>query len=121
MSSTNLLAQSIQNNPLSFSNIKGKLIEICDEILPKFCDEKIMTQLKTEEKINQICNEIIKEVYLKYNGFKMVCVGYIIQKGNAPFFFDSNCLWDQKTDGIITSKYSTDEYNYFICLFVLSP
>ena len=113
--------QAAPTNLLSFASIKDKLIEICDEVLPKFCDEKLLNQLKPEDKINEICNEIIKEVYMKYNGFKMVCTGYIVQKGIAPFFFDSNCLSDQKTDGIITSKYENNEFNCLICLFVLSP
>lgn len=111
----------IPSNLLSFANIKDKLIEICNSALPKFCQEKLLDTLQPEKGINDICNSIISEVYKSFNGFKIVCAGYIIQKGNAPFFFDSNCLWDQKTDGIVTSKYDNSEYYCLICLFVLSP
>ena len=58
-----------------------------------------------QEYIDQICNEVIKDVYSQFNGFKLVCTGHLLGAGNAPFFFNSSLLWDKKTDYYVTSLY----------------
>lgn len=83
-------------------------------------EEKVSSG-KLDQKVNELCNEIIKDAYLKYNGYKIICVGYIVEKGDCPFFFDSNCLWDKKVDEVITLQHDNEKYHCLVCIFVLSP
>ena len=67
-------------------------------------------------------NEVIEEVYSQFNGFKLVCTGHLLGEGNAPFLFDSNCLWDRKTDYYVESIYHKEkEFYAYICLFIIAP
>ena len=76
-----------------------------------------------QEFIDQICNEVIKDVYSQFNGFKLVCTGHLFGKGNAAFFFNSYSLWDKKTDYYVTSLYTDKDETFYayICLFIIAP
>ena len=74
-----------------------------------------------QDNIDKICNEVIKEVNSIFNGLKLVCTGHLVGEGNAPFFFNSNLLWDKKTDYYVTSLYKGQNFYVYICLFIIAP
>ena len=110
------IENSKNNSTLNSSNILPKLHFLAEQMVKKFFEDKYFEIGNKQEWINQLCNDIVTEINNQYNGFKLVCSGYIVQKGLAPFFLDSNCLWDQKTDGVVTIKY---ENNYLYCIILL--
>ena len=101
--------------------VKDKIKNIVEIFLNNFFEDKFFEVGEKQEWVNNICNGIIKEISQILTGFKVICVSYIIQKGNAPFFFDSNFLWDKKTDGVITVEYENNYLNCFSCVFVTVP
>ena len=117
---------------LNIESVKAKIEGIIENILKKFFENNnnyFENQTKdnpkdnrNQEFIDHICNEVIKEVYNQINGFKLICTGHLLGYGNAPFFFDSNCLWDKKTDYFVTHLYEQKEKFYvYICLFIIAP
>ena len=114
---------------LNVNVVKPKIESVINNILKKFFENNYFENQTKENKetnhnqefIDQICNEVIKDVYSQFNGFKLVCTGHLLGAGNAPFFFDSNCLWDKKTDYFVTSLYKGDTFYVFICLFIIAP
>ena len=116
MSST---SRSNQVDKSIINYLKDKGMRFCQAKLTQI-DDKISSS-KLDQKINELCNEIIKDAYLKYNGYKIICVGYFVEKGDCPFFFDSNCLWDRKVDEVITLQHDNEKVHCVVCLFVISP
>ena len=114
---------------LNINVVKPKVETVINNILKKFFENNYFENQTKENKeknnnqefIDQICNEVIKEVYSQFNGFKLVCTGHLLGIGNAPFFFDSNCLWDKKTDYFVESLYKGDTFYVYICLFIIAP
>jgi uncharacterized membrane protein len=106
---------------LNLNNIRDKIKNLVEKFLNKFFEDKFFEVGEKQEWINNICNGIIKEISEILNGFKIICVGYIVQKGNAPFFFDSNCLWDKKTDSVVTVQYENNFLHCFCCVFITIP
>ena len=46
-----------------------------------------------QEFVDQICNEVIKDVYSQFNGFKLVCTGHLLPQtifGKRNWFYDIN-------------------------------
>ena len=71
---------------LNLNNIRDKIRNLVEKFLNNFFEDKYFEVGEKQEWINNICNGIIKEISEILNGFKIICVGYIVQKGNAPFF-----------------------------------
>ena len=118
----NLEVENSKNNSsLNSSNILPKLHFLAEQMLKNFFQDKYFDIGNKQDWINQICNDIVTEINNQYNGFKLVCSGYIVQKGLAPSFLDSNCLWDQKSDGVVTIKYENNYLYCIILLFIVSP
>ena len=114
---------------LNVNVVKPKIESVMNNILKKFFENNYFeNQTKqnketnhNQEYIDQICNEVIKDVYSKFNGFKLVCTGHLLGAGNAPFFFNSSLLWDKKTDYYVTSLYKGESFYVYICLFIIAP
>ena len=137
MSANNANLNKDEKNPggnenssiLNFNVVRPKIESVINNIIPKFFENNYFeNQTKdnkegnhNQEYIDQICNEVIKEVYPQFNGFKLVCTGHLLGIGNAPFFLDSNCLWDKKTDYYVTTLYKGDTFYVYICLFIIAP
>ena len=111
--------------------VKPEIEKVINNILKKFFENKEFENQTKENKetninqefIDQICNEVIKDVYSQFNGFKLVCTGHLFGKGNAAFFFNSYSLWDKKTDYYVTSLYTDKDETFYayICLFIIAP
>ena len=121
ISNNQIEEKELNNQSVNVYNVREKIKKIVEQFLNKFFENKYFEVEEKQEWINNICNGIIKEISQILTGFKVICVSYIIQKGNAPFFFDSNCLWDKKTDGVITVEYENNYLNCFSCVFVTVP
>ncbi len=114
---------------LNVNVVKPKIESVMNNILKKFFENNYFeNQTKqnkdtnhNQEYIDQICNEVIKDVYSQFNGFKLVCTGHLLGAGNAPFFFNSVLLWDKKTDYYVTSLYKGESFYVYICLFIIAP
>ena len=114
---------------LNVNVVKPKIESVINNILKKFFENNYFeNQTKqnketnhNQEYIDQICNEVIKDVYSQFNGFKLVCTGHLLGAGNAPFFFNSELLWDKKTDYYVTSLYKGESFYVYICLFIIAP
>ena len=114
---------------LNVNVVKPKIESVMNNILKKFFENNYFENQTKENKetnhnqeyIDQICNEVIKDVYSKFNGFKLVCTGHLLGAGNAPFFFNSSLLWDKKTDYYVTSLYKGESFYVYICLFIIAP
>ncbi len=116
---------------LNSNDIKDKIKAVLDNIMKKFFAENNTFENQTKENVKEnanqalidhLCNEVIEEVYSQFNGFKLVCTGHLLGEGNAPFLFDSNCLWDRKTDYYVESIYHKEkEFYAYICLFIIAP
>ena len=114
---------------LNVNVVKPKIESVMNNILKKFFENNYFeNQTKqnketnhNQEYIDQICNEVIKDVYSQFNGFKLVCTGHLLGAGNAPFFFNSSLLWDKKTDYYVTSLYKGESFYVYICLFIIAP
>ena len=111
----------LNTESLNLNNIRDKIKNLVEKFLNKFFEDKYFEVGEKQEWINNICNGIIKEISEMLNGFKIICVGYIVQKGNAPFFFDFNCLWDKKTDSVVTVQYENNFLHCFCCVFITIP
>ena len=137
MNNSNLAQKQDENNSEANENtgilnaniVKPKIESVINNILKKFFENNYFENQTKENKennhnqeyIDQICNEVIKDVYSQFNGFKLVCTGHLLGAGNAPFFFDSNLLWDKKTDYYVTSLYKGESFYVYICLFIIAP
>ena len=137
MNNSNLAQKQDENNSdanentgiLNANIVKPKIESVINNILKKFFENNYFENQTKENKennhnqeyIDQICNEVIKDVYSQFNGFKLVCTGHLLGAGNAPFFFDSNLLWDKKTDYYVTSLYKGESFYVYICLFIIAP
>ena len=136
--SVNASQNKDENNPvdgnentgiLNVNVVKPKIESVINNILKKFFENNYFeNQTKqnketnhNQEYIDQICNEVIKDVYSQFNGFKLVCTGHLLGAGNAPFFFNSELLWDKKTDYYVTSLYKGESFYVYICLFIIAP
>ena len=114
---------------LNVNVVKPKIESVMNNILKKFFENNYFENQTKENKetnhnqeyIDQICNEVIKDIYSKFNGFKLVCTGHLLGAGNAPFFFNSSLLWDKKTDYYVTSLYKGESFYVYICLFIIAP
>ena len=114
---------------LNANVVKPRIESTINGILKKFFESYYFENQSKENKdnshnqdnIDKICNEVIKEAYSQINGFKLVCTGHLVGAGNAPFFFNSNLLWDKKTDYYITSLYKGQNFYVYICLFIIAP
>ena len=116
---------------LNIDKVKPEIEKVINNILKKFFENNDFENQTKENKetnhnqefIDQICNEVIKDVYSQFNGFKLVCTGHLFGKGNAALFFNSNLLWDKKTDYYVTSLYTDKEETFYayICLFIIAP
>ena len=116
---------------LNMEKVKPEIEKVISNILKKFFENNEFENQTKENKetnhnqefIDQICNEVIKDVYNQFNGFKLVCTGHLFGKGNAALFFNSNLLWDKKTDYYVTSLYTDKEETFYayICLFIIAP
>ena len=78
----------LNTESLNLNNIRDKIKDLVEKFLNKFFEDKYFEVGEKQEWINNICNGIIKQISEIFNGFKIICVGYIVQKGNAPFFFE---------------------------------
>ena len=116
---------------LNINKIRPEIEKVMNNILKKFFENNEFENQTKENKetnhnqefIDQICNEVIKDVYSQFNGFKLVCTGHLFGKGNAGFFFNSYSLWDKKTDYYVTSLYTDKDETFYayICLFIIAP
>ena len=116
---------------LNINKIRPEIEKVMNNILKKFFENNEFENQTKENKetnhnqefIDQICNEVIKDVYSQFTGFKLVCTGHLFGKGNAAFFFNSYSLWDKKTDYYVTSLYTDKDETFYayICLFIIAP
>ena len=114
---------------LNVNVVKPKIESVMNNILKKFFENNYFeNQTKqnketnhNQEYIDQICNEVIKDVYSQFNGFKLVCTGHLLGDGNAPFFFNSSLKKKKKTDYYVTSLYKGESFYVYICLFIIAP
>ena len=109
------------------SNITDKPIDkyqkIIEDNLIKFFEKK--EKEKDYESDNskwasQICEIVTTDLYPQFNSCKLIAICDIIQKGEAPFFFESFCLWDPNTDYRVFGKYKGEEYECFVVLYIIA-
>ena len=110
-----------QTTIFNIASVRKKIKKKMNDILTEFFKDKYYQVSEKDDWSNIICNEVIKQVSNEFNGLKLVCVGFIVDKGNAPFFHDANCLWDTKADGLVMATYENQYMNCLITLYVLSP
>ena len=125
--------QGINDNTgiLNINKVRPEIEKVINNILKKFFENNEFENQTKENKdtnhnqefIDQICNEVFKDVYTQFNGFILVCTGHLFGKGNAAFFFNNYTLWDKKTDYYVTSLYTDKDETFYayICLFIIAP
>ena len=106
---------------LKFEDLKSEITGMVDETLKKNLDGKNYDQKEAQSIINQIVDEIIKNLHSNHKEFKFVVNGTVFQKGDSSLHYSSTCLWNPNTDGSTTQKYENDSLHAFVNVFGIVP
>ena len=106
---------------LQFSAIKDELTTLCDGVIKKYLEGKNYDQKEAQSIINQIVDEIIKNLHSNHKELKWIVNGTVFQKGDSSLHYSSTCLWNPNTDGSTTKKYENDTLHAFVNVFGIVP
>ncbi len=102
-----------------FSEIKEEVQSSIEEILKKYLEGKELEEGGTKKLINEISDEIMKELQEKYKGFKFI-VNVNIFKNDGGINFSGIASYNPNNDGSLTVKYGNENFNSFVGLFAIS-
>ena len=105
--------------PLEFNSYESKLEDIIKKNLDKALKRK--GDIEKKDWINEVTNNIIKEIDNNKIGLKFLVNGFIRDKGFSSLHFVTGTLWVKETDGIIKVPIDTEKKEGFIICYVISP
>jgi hypothetical protein len=106
---------------LKFSDIKDEITGMVEETLKKNLEGKTYDQKEAQSTINQIVDDVIKNLHSNHKEFKFVVNGTLFQKGDSSLHYSSTCLWNPNTDGSTSGKYENDTSHAFVNVFGIVP
>ena len=117
---SNINKEENLDNELKFKSIKEELNNMVDDILKKNLSNKKYEGGNAQNWINNISDEVIEKINQKKYGFKFICCGTIIQKGDCSLNYSTITLSKPDYDGLLLVKYENEDFHCFINLFGVS-
>ena len=106
---------------LKFSDIKDEITGMVEETLKKNLEGKTYDQKEAQSTINQIVDDVIKNLHSNHKELKWIVNGTVFQKGDSSLHYSSTCLWNPNTDGSTSGKYENDTSHAFVNVFGIVP
>ena len=106
---------------LKFSEYKDEVAGMVEETLKKNLDGKEYDQKEAQGLINQVVDDVVKNLHSNHKDLKWVVNGTIFQKGDSSLHYSSACLWNPNTDGSTTQRYENDTLHAFVNVFGIVP